>query len=53
MEAAAQDVALTKRLPFACAEDITACAVTDEVGKELRHVRVEVNDVMSVRSSYA
>jgi hypothetical protein len=44
----AQDVALAKRFSIARAEDVSALAVTDEVGKQLRHVGVEVNDAIGV-----
>src|SRR5580658_3332763 len=49
VQSAAQDVALTERLSLARAVDVSALAVPDEVGKQLRHVRVEVNDAIGVR----
>jgi hypothetical protein len=49
VKVAPQDVALAERLPPARTEDVSAVAATDEVGKQLRHVRVEVNDAMGVR----
>jgi hypothetical protein len=48
VQAAAQDVALAERLPITRAEDVAARAATDEVGKQLCHVRVEVNDAIGV-----
>jgi hypothetical protein len=45
---APQDVALTVRLSPARAEDVSALAVPDEAGKQLRHVWVEVNGAIGV-----
>ena len=42
MQAAAQDIALAERLSVARAEDVSAPAAPDEIGKQLHHIRVEV-----------
>jgi hypothetical protein len=50
VQVAAQNVALAERLPTARTEDVSALAVTDEAGKQLSHIRVEISDAIGVRS---
>jgi hypothetical protein len=48
VQTSAQDVALAKRFSSAGMEDESILAVADEIGQQLRNIRVEVNGAVGV-----